>query len=618
MVIPTLEKGNSDMKITEMTLEILSQKSNEILKTLPVAHYLKVDTIPVIFDNESETSYFNPYGFEIHIALKNIAEAIVGSEKEEITDFDLEKHIRCFLYHEISHAILTPKELMTMANDKSFELLNSNFANILEDERIETILKDYYLGVDFKQNLRNVVPLQHAKTFENFVFNAVRFRYSPIMKKEVNTNVNWFIQRCKKINALSYSGDLCNSMELLLKYLKSIWDKLVEMAKDKSKSDEEDSSSSGEDKDTRESAEDPSQSEEKSTTHSKDHSSKEENEEDTDSSKEEDTKDTAEDDDSSEEETDSDKSESSKEDTTDTEDSETEHIEDMEDITSAIEDDFEEESADSILSEEQLEKIMNAIILSLKENSERCGGYSMKLKDYESDEETKLELLKVIVRNVGTGNNQQQAQYGYCGKFNAKRFIKDHNDSYKWFEKKAYEDNQTRKKSSKKILNIWLDQSGSFRGNDESINKVLKELYEIETKRKDFEWRLIKLTCDCILVEDSDKRFSKSWSGNALPKSKIKKVYDKVNNSHSEFNVVLFDGHANSMDFYGERRNPTDSYSYESLKPFDNKNTIFITERANTSSIRLVCRNAKAIIEENCNYASTLAKNVIKALDLLF
>ena len=582
------------MKTTELTLEILSQKSNEILKTLPIAHYLKVDTIPVIFDNESETSYFNPTRFEIHVALKNIAEAIDGSDKEEITDYDLEKHIRCFLYHEISHAILTPKDLMVMANDKSFELLNSNFANILEDERIETILKDYYLGVDFKQNLKNVVPLQHAKTFEHFVFNAVRFRYSPIMKKEVNDNVNYFIQRSKKINALSYSGDLCNSMGLLLKYLKSIWDKLVEDAKEKSKSSEEESSSSGKDKGDSESAEGSSQSEEDSTTDSKD--------------------------DSSEEESKSVDAKSSEEDKGESEESKSDHIEDIGDITAVIKDDFESEKADSVLSEEQLEKLMDSVILSLKENSAMEGGYSMKLKDYESDKETKLELLKVIVRNVGTGNNQQQAQYGYCGKFNAKRFIKDYNDSYKWFEKKAYEDNQTSKKSSKKILNIWLDQSGSFRYNDASINKVLKALYEIETKRKDFEWRLIKLTCDCVLVENKDKRFSKSFSGNALPKNKIQRVYNRVNNSHSEFNVVLFDGPANSCDFYcgREKRDCSESYEYDSLKPFNNKNTIFITECSNTRRIKEVCNNAKAIIEENSNYAGTLAKNVIKALDLLF
>ena len=67
------------MELKDLTLEILSQESEKILKTLPVAHYLKVDTIPVIFDNYSETSYFNPSGFEIHIALKNIAEATAYS-----------------------------------------------------------------------------------------------------------------------------------------------------------------------------------------------------------------------------------------------------------------------------------------------------------------------------------------------------------------------------------------------------------------------------------------------------------------------------------------------------------------------------------------------------------
>ena len=64
----------------------------------------------------------------------------------------------------------------------------------------------------------------------------------------------------------------------------------------------------------------------------------------------------------------------------------------------------------------------------------------MKLSDFTSDSKTKVELLKTIVRNKGVGVVEQQTQVGYCGRFNAKKFMKDHNDSYKWFEKIALED----------------------------------------------------------------------------------------------------------------------------------------------------------------------------------
>ena len=648
----------------DLTIEILSQESEKILKTLPVAHYLKVDTIPVIFDNYSQTSYFNPNGFEIHIALVNIAEAIVGSGKEELTNADLEKHIRCFLYHEISHAILTPRRLMQRAQS-GFTLLNPNFANILEDERIETILKNYYHGVDFKQNLHNAIPLQHAKTFENFVFNAVRFRYAPIMKKEINQKVNQFIQITSKINSTtSEETSLCRAMENLLKYLKGIWDKLVQMAKSQSdsqqsnsSSNEEESSSSTEEK-TQSNSKKSSQSESEDTNESKENSSKEDSSAKGDSSNEESEESEEESDNSSKEESE-DKNEehnedSSKEESTGNE----ENAEDPsqsedDDPTAIIADDFEEESADSKLSNEEIEETMKNAVVLLKQESAKCwNGYSMKLKDYESDNNTKVELLKVIVRNVGTGINQSQAQYGYCGRFNAKRFMKDHNDSCKWFEKKAYEDNQTSKKSSKKILNIWLDQSGSFEKNNNEVNKILKALYEIEQKRNDFEWNLIRVDSHFVIERNKERRFSKSSGSNALPKEEIEKCYHELNKSGYEYNIILFDGKVGeNIDEYFERvaneerrvmssssydenykkryhENCEQSrknlemqrckYDYKNLKVFDNKRSIFISEYSNTADIKRVCKNAKAVIEENCNYAGTLAKNVIKALDLLF
>ena len=656
------------MELKDLTLEILSQESEKILKTLPVAHYLKVDTIPVIFDNHSETSYFNPYGFEIHIALKNIAEAIIGSGKTELSNADLEKHIRCFLYHEISHAILTPRNLMARAQS-GFTLLNPNFANILEDERIETILKHYYHGVDFKQNLHNVVPLQHSKNFENFVFNAVRFRYSPIMKKQVNQKVNQFIQCTSKINSTtSEESSLCRAMENLLKYLKGIWDKLVEMAKNmqpqnsSSDQEEKDSSSTSEDKSESTSKKDHSQSETEDTTDSADHhSSKEESDDAEDNSSEEESKDTdkdseessKEDSGKSDSETEEKGKDSSKEESGDKEeDAEDPSQSEEEDITAIIGDDFKEENSDSELSTEEIEKTMKKAVVLLKQEAAKNWAYSMKLKDFECDNDTKIELLKVIVRNVGTGINQSQAQYGYCGRFNAKRFMKDHNDSCKWFEKKAYEDNQKSKKSSKKILNIWLDQSGSFERNDNEVNKILKALYEIESKRNDFEWNLIRVDSHFVIERNKERRFSKSSGSNALPKEEIEKCYRELNKTGFEYNIVLFDGtvganidqYLEQLDNEQNRVMSSTSYDektkrtyaqrcqeqrlyleerrkvmdYKNLKVFDNKHTIFITESSNTKDIRIVCKNAKAIIEENCDYAGTLAKNVIKALDLLF
>ena len=611
------------MKVSQLTLEMLSSESEKILKTLPIAHYLKVDTIPVVFDNLSSTSYFNPSEFTIHVALANIADAIIGSGKNEITNADLEKTIRCFLYHEISHAILTPKNLMTSAN--GWTLLNPTLANILEDERIETLLSNYYHNVDFKENLHNVVKLQQARDFTSFVFNAVRFRYCPINNKDVNNHVNDFIKKTSHIGALS--GDeyyLCSLMEKLIKYLKGIWDSLPKSTSKSASKQPSEATGDGDGEGT--------QSEETSSTSNEDEEKATEQTEEKGKSQDSSCEDEQNDDKNAENaENDSLEDSSSR-----PEEEETSNEENAENEKTITLDECED--ADSPLSDEEIEQAVAEVVLLLKQESADHGKYTMKIKDFQCDNNTKVELLKVIVRNVGTGIHENQAQYGYSGRFNAKRFMKDYNDSCKWFEKRAYEDNQKSKKSSRKILNIWLDQSGSFRSNDDAVNNVLKALYEIEKKRNDFEWNLIRVDEHFTIENDKEKRYSKSSGGNALPKEEIEKCYKQLNKTGYEYNIVLFDGEVGdenaaiylarvernyklgkiSQHDYEYYKKSEQDMDYQNLKVFDNKRSIFIVERSNIRPIKTVCSNAKSIIEQNSGYANALAKNTIKALDLLF
>lgn len=604
------------MELKTLTLEMLSSESEKILNTLPLAHYLKVDTIPVVFDNLSSTSYFSPSEFVIHVALANIADAIIGSGKNEITNADLEKTIRSFLYHEISHAILTPRDLMSEARG-GYTHLNPTFANILEDERIETLLSNYYHNVDFKKNLHNVVKLQQAHDFTSFVFNAVRFRYCPIDSKDVNNRVNDFIKRTSTIGATSDSYLLCYEMECLIKYLEGIWNKLPKSTSKSASKQPSNATGDGDGEGT--------QSEETSSTSNEDEEEATEQTEENGKAQDESCEGEQDEEQNAENDNDDNLEDSSSKSNDEEETSNEENAEN--DNSSSSEEEIDEsecQDADSPLSEEQTEERIAKVVLCIKQESADYGKYQMKIKDFQCDNNTKVELLKVIVRNVGTGIHENQAQYGYSGRFNAKRFMKDYNDSCKWFEKKAYEDNQKSKKSSKKILNIWLDQSGSFCPNDIEVNKVLKALYEIEKKRNDFEWNLIRVDEHFVIEKDKEKRYSKSSGGNALPKEEIAKCYKELNKTGYEYNVVLFDGQVGyDYDGYSQAYKmkhafEIENFSYENLKVFDNKRSIFITERDNTDGIKKVCKNAKAIIEANCGYASVLAKNVIKALDLLF
>jgi len=577
------------MKVKDLTIEIISQKCEKILETLPLSHYLKVDTIPVKFDKDSETSYFEPERFRINVALKNVLDAIAGSKKTEITDYDLEKHLRCLLYHEISHAILTPRDLMLTANEKErYDVLNPMFANIIEDERIESILGSFYYGVDFKENLRNICKINHSTSFENFVFNCVRHRYSPVLKTEINNSIDDFIISNEKITANGSARVLCNSMDLLLKYLKDIWKKYIEPKTDS----KEDSSISDSPKDSYKSKGSSEQSGMESSSGSI----------------------------PTEEGTDDKGKPSSSSVSSDSTSKTGTNPNETEDEEQGSDDKNLESLESKTFDNEEIEKIVDKAMRRLKEIASNYGSYSMKLEDFEEDTNATIELLKIITRNSGTGVYNEPAEYGYTGKFDAKRFFKDYNESYKWFKKKSFEGSTQRNKSSKKILNIWLDQSGSFGGNDDSVNVVLRSLYEIEKKRKDFEWRLIRMTCNCNIEKDKSKRYSKSFSGNALPVNKIRQIYEETNKTKQELNIVLFDGHANSLDFGSgdEDMDYHETYSFDALKPFNNNKTIFITESSNTARIKAICSQARDVIEQNHSYAPCLKQNILTAFDMLF
>lgn len=136
----------------------------QILKTLPIGYYCGRDIDVELSD--SDTTCINLVEDKIQISYPTISDVA----KTLTNDSNIENDIRCLLYHEVSHAILTPKTLRT-----------SNILNIFEDERIETVLKDYYLGVDFKQFVKRINNFQNEapKSADDMFYQVVRYRVGP-------------------------------------------------------------------------------------------------------------------------------------------------------------------------------------------------------------------------------------------------------------------------------------------------------------------------------------------------------------------------------------------------------------------------------------------------------
>lgn len=149
------------MKVTKEYVE-------GIFKTLPIGYYLGRD-IPCELSDKDDTSYFSPTEQKIVVAYGQVAKACEHN-------VDMETAVRSVLYHEISHAILTPRKLYV-----------TDITNIFEDERIETLMSDTFMGVDFWQNRLGVNGFTSIDEIKNLpmktdmqkFYALVRFHIGP-------------------------------------------------------------------------------------------------------------------------------------------------------------------------------------------------------------------------------------------------------------------------------------------------------------------------------------------------------------------------------------------------------------------------------------------------------
>lgn len=135
-----------------------------IAEGLPIGLYAK-RRIPVAIDEEEPTSYYNPVSDEIVISSKIIQEGLKHVHKKK----DIEPAVRSMLYHEVSHSILTPNRMKM-----------TDWMNIFEDERIETILGDYFLDVDFKKQVLHINGFKSLDEVPNPAPTAMAKFYSVV------------------------------------------------------------------------------------------------------------------------------------------------------------------------------------------------------------------------------------------------------------------------------------------------------------------------------------------------------------------------------------------------------------------------------------------------------
>lgn len=199
-------------------MDITFNEVDSIVRTLPIGLYAK-RRVPCELDAEAETSYYNPAEDTIVISYPIIADSLTPVKESE--EYTKETAVRSMLYHEVSHAILTPKGLINPYIGER----KRNVLNIFEDERIETLLRNFYLDVDFKKQVYYInggikEPTNALEAFYNLVRFGIDFHgLLPRVKEIINNYSNLSV--INNENMSDYIWDIYDLYEAVENYFKS-------------------------------------------------------------------------------------------------------------------------------------------------------------------------------------------------------------------------------------------------------------------------------------------------------------------------------------------------------------------------------------------------------------
>lgn len=167
-------------------MKITFNEIEKILKTLPIGYYLKRN-VDVTLDPDTECSYYVPMDDTIRISFKQLEGAFESIEKTK----NAEKIVRGMLYHEVSHAFITPKNLRM-----------TSWMNTFEDERIESVLRHYYLNTNFRELVKLVNNFKGEKpaNAQQAFYQLVRYR---VGNKDWLERLHELIQKYRTLNRRS-------------------------------------------------------------------------------------------------------------------------------------------------------------------------------------------------------------------------------------------------------------------------------------------------------------------------------------------------------------------------------------------------------------------------------
>ena len=185
------------------------EEMREIARTLPIGYYLG-RKVPVFVDGGNH-AYCDVVKGDVHIGVGLLQTAADHIDATDAAEWDRETLLRCLLYHEIGHLLLTPKwyksRRVRNANGNCYREEKSNaILNIFEDERLERILSKYFMGVKFRKFVKLVCKGEGGGRKDDIskIYRAIRLRDAP---KDVSDAVATAIKNLSHIISVTNEWD---------------------------------------------------------------------------------------------------------------------------------------------------------------------------------------------------------------------------------------------------------------------------------------------------------------------------------------------------------------------------------------------------------------------------
>lgn len=548
----------------QLTKELLQHYINKV----PIGYYVGRNVDVAIGDKDD--TYFDLVKGSIVISYPTIKD----NARLIKTDADAEKSVRHLIFHELSHALLTPRILHI-----------DMVLNVFEDERIESILKNYYLDTDFKAFVKklNGFKNQPPENEWDAWYQLVRYRRGPVyFLSRVHEIIDDYTHLDIAVSRID--TEIRSSIRNYESEVNHLYEEFVKWYNQTNPSDLKIDKSL---KDLMQNGEGNGQSDDKNNQQTQVGTGLSN----ADNNQSDDNKDGLE--------------------------------KALQKLLKSLKDNKKDllmevpkvdDKANKFANVSSIEAIdvnegdYDDLYTIIDDSNDKAGGiWHRPGKD---DDKAKQKADKAVFDMIDslisllktTRKNNGSSIAAYSGVINPHNVIRD---DYKYFMQ------QNRKGHasvySKMHLNMFIDCSASFKDNDEKVNTLLWALTKFERSVPDFSYDLISCGVGQKL-RPKYNRTQSSYDGTVLTDDIFDMFKKQQFTNAVNMNIVLYDGKVNHLHKYKTIGKCIES----NWEAFNNVNTVIIVDDSNEEAVNKFCPLAHKIISKD--YVEELYKNTYAAL----